>query len=228
MDFKQQAAAKAVTLIKNQSTIGLGAGATVMYMVGFLKAEIENGLHIKLLTSSYETKQFLLQNGIPVGEIKASSYVDIYFDGCDQFDKDLNALKSGGGIHTHEKILASMAREFILVGDESKYSEALDTKFPIVIELLPEALNFIISRTKEIFSGVRIKPRMNEQEKEFTLTENKNYLLDIWFPKWPELSEINPVLKTIPGVIETSLFYNMAQRAIIGGENGTRIIEKHT
>jgi ribose 5-phosphate isomerase A len=227
MDPKKQAAAKAVTLVKNQSVIGLGAGTTMLYMADLLKAEIDKGLHIKLLTSSYETKRFLLNHGLPVGEIKSFTCIDVYFDGCDQFDEDLNALKSGGGIHTHEKLLASMANEFILVGDESKYAERLDTKFPVAIESLAEATNFIISKIKEIFPGVRIKPRTRGLEEEFILTENKNYLVDIWFDQWPVLSTINPTLKTITGVIESSLFYDMVHKAIIAGESGTRIIEKH-
>jgi ribose 5-phosphate isomerase A len=226
MDFKKQAAAKAITLIKNDSVIGLGAGSTMAHMVGFLKEEIEKGLHIKLVTSSVATKQLLLHNGIPVVDIKASASVDICFDGCDQFDKDLNALKSTGGIHTHEKLLASMAREFILVGDDLKYAEKLDTKFSILIELLPEALSFVPAKIKELFPGVRTTPKMDERTGELALTENKNYLLDIWFTQWPELSGINPLLKTITGVIETSLFYNMASKAIIAGENGARIMGK--
>ena len=95
-----------------------------------------------------------------------------------------------------------------------------------MIEFLPEATHFIISKIKEIFPGVRIKPRTSGSEEEFILTENKNYLADIWFDRWPVLSTINPMLKTITGVIESSLFYNMVHKAVISGENGTRIIEK--
>lgn len=226
IDFKKLAAAKAITLIKNHTVVGLGAGSTMAHMVGFLKDEIGKGLEIKLVTSSVVTKQLLLQNGISVVDIKANASVDICFDGCDQFDKDLNALKSTGGIHTHEKLLASMADEFILVGDDSKYAEKLDTKFPILIELLPEALTFVPTKIKELFPGVRTTAKMDSQKNDFALTENKNYLLDIWFTQWPELSEINPMLKTVAGIVETSLFYDMAIRAIISGNDGTRIVEK--
>ncbi|HEV2831425.1 MAG TPA: ribose-5-phosphate isomerase A [Hanamia sp.] len=43
-----------------------------------------------------------------------------YFDGCDQLDSELNALKSEGGNSYAGKLLTSMANEFILIGDESK------------------------------------------------------------------------------------------------------------
>ncbi|MBS1596968.1 MAG: ribose 5-phosphate isomerase A [Bacteroidetes bacterium] len=226
MDFKKQAAAKAITLVKNQSTVGLGAGSTIAYMVDFLKIEIKKGLDIKLTTSSFNTKQLLLHHEIPVMDMKTISSVDICFDGCDQFDQDLHALKSTGGIHTQEKLLASMAKEFILIGDDSKYAEKLDTKFSILIELLPEATSFVAAKIKELFPGVRTTQRMDEQKKEPLITWNKNYLLDIWFNAWPELSTINPLLKTITGVVETSLFYNLAKKAIVAGSAGTSIIER--
>jgi len=226
MDFKKQAAAKAVTLVKNGYVLGLGAGSTMAHAVSFLKEDIEKGLVLKLVTSSFDTKQLLQQNGITVHEVKDFEQIDLYLDGCDQFDKNLNALKSGGGIHTHEKLLAAMAREFILVGEESKYAEKLDTKFPLAVELLPEALGFIFSRIHQLFQHVKTAVRINEKKSAPVVTTNGNYLLDIWYPEWPELSEINPLLKSIPGIIETSLFYGMAQKAIISGEKGTRIVGK--
>ena len=79
----------------------------------------------------------------------------MYFDGCDQFDKDLNALKSGGGIHTMEKLFASMAKEFILVGDDSKYAEQLTTTFPLVLEVLPQAMSFILAKLPFLFGDVK-------------------------------------------------------------------------
>jgi len=65
-------------------------------------------------SSSFKTTTNLLAQGFKVQKPALLKYLDIYFDGCDQFDEELNALKSGGGIHTTEKILATMANEFIL------------------------------------------------------------------------------------------------------------------
>ena len=58
------------------------------------------------------------------------------------------------------------------------------------------------------------------------ITHNGNYLLDVWFSFWPELKNINPIMKEITGVIETSLFYNLAHKAVLAGREGIRILEK--
>ena len=225
-NFKKQAAAKAVTLIKDQSIVGLGAGSTIGFVADFLKIEIERGLNVQLLTSSLDTRRLLEQKNIPVASAGSFEEIDIYLDSCDQFDAALNALKSGGGIHTQEKLLAVMAREFILVCDETKYVEELETKFPLVIEMIPEALDFVQSQVQKLFSLNRTVLRRYEKGSGPVITVNGNYLLDCWFAQWPELSGINPLAKTITGVVETSLFYNIAAKAILAGENGTRILEK--
>ena len=223
MDLKQEAAKKAVTFIQNGFMVGLGAGATMACMVDYLE---EIKLNIQLYTSSTATKMLLQQKGFQVDDIATISHLDIYFDGCDQFDKDLNALKSGGGIHTMEKLLASIAKEFVLVGDESKYAEQLSTKYPVVLEVLPQAISFVQAEVKKMFAMSKAMIRLDSKTSQPVLTENGNCLVDVWFTELPELSNLNSLLKTITGVIETSLFYNMANKAVIAGAGGTKVMEK--
>lgn len=226
MDFKQDAARIAITFVNDHTTVGLGAGSTIGYIIDFLKQKIENGLRIQLVTSSFSTGRLLLRNNIAVQPIGSLKNLDLYLDGCDQVDKDLNALKSGGGIHTHEKLLASMAHEFILVGDESKYIDNFDHRFPIVIELIPEAANYVFDCLQKYFPYSKSYYRISEKKDGYVITENGNYLLDVWLAEWPPLATLNPVLKNITGVVETSLFYQLAGKAIIAGKDGVKIIEK--
>jgi len=224
MDLKKDAARKAITFIKNKNIVGLGAGSTIAFMIEFITEEINKGLGIQLVTSSFTTHQLLLQNGFTVRAIRDVAEIDIYFDGCDQFDKDLNALKSGGGIHTREKLLASMDKQIILVGDEAKYAAQLDTKFPLVIELLPESYRYVLTIIQKLFPNVKTILRMSDKKDGAAITENGNYLLDCWFTSWPDLGLLNTQFKAITGVIETSLFYQLAHKAIIAGKDGITIL----
>ena len=225
-DLKKEAAKKAITLISDKTIVGLGAGSTIGYVFQFLKAQIENGLRIQLVTSSFSTRQFLLKSGFMVQPIAAFKSIDIYFDGCDQLDSELNALKSGGGIHTQEKLLASMANEFILIGDESKLVQNFDNRFPVVIELLPQAVCYVPGCIQNFFPDSKIAYRISEKKDGYVITENGNYLLDVWLGEWPDLSIINPLLKSITGVVETSLFYKLANKAIIAGKEGIKVLER--
>ncbi len=142
------------------------------------------------------------------------------------FDKDLNALKSGGGIHTMEKLLASMAKEFIIVGDEGKWVQAFDEKFPLVVECIPEALAYVKAASRRQFRDIDIKIRNREKSNLPKLTSHGNILLEIWYARWPALAEINPFFKGLTGVLETSLFYHMADRAVMGSSEGPKILSR--
>ncbi len=81
--------------------------------------------------------------------------MNIAFDGCDEVDQILNAYKSGGGIHTLEKIIAKMAQEYVLLVDETKVVEKFDCKVPVVFEIMPEAANYVTSQVEAM--GAKVK-----------------------------------------------------------------------
>ncbi|HSN07929.1 MAG TPA: ribose 5-phosphate isomerase A [Hanamia sp.] len=227
MNFKQEAAAKAITLVNENDIVGLGAGSTMAYAIEFLKRRIEDGLIVKLVTSSFTTHQLLVKENLPVLPTNLFKEIDIYFDGCDQFDKQLNALKSGGGIHTQEKLLASMAKQFVLVGDNTKLVDSFDVNYPLVIEMLPQSLSFVPFKIETLFPEVKTSIRMGDKKDGPVITQNGNYLLDVYFESWSELHHINQSIKNITGVVETSLFYGLASKAIIAGENGVIVLERN-
>ncbi|MDQ6815377.1 MAG: ribose 5-phosphate isomerase A [Bacteroidota bacterium] len=226
MELKQQAAQKAATLVESNTIVGLGAGASIAYLVECLEKSIHDGLVVQFVTSCISTRQLLQNKMLRVNATASFSEIDLYFDGCDQLDDKLNALKSGGGIHTHEKLLAAMSRQFVLIGDEAKLVKTFDVKFPLVLEILPDAVKYVPLKIKQLFVTTRISMRMSDQKDAPLTTEYGNYLVDIYFKSWPELSAVNAILKSISGVVETSLFYGMAHRAIIAGERGVEILEQ--
>ncbi|GEO10091.1 ribose 5-phosphate isomerase A [Segetibacter aerophilus] len=224
-DLKKLAAQKAATLVKDKTVVGLGAGSTIAHLVDFLNASLQSGLDLQFVTSSFSTLQLLHTKKLPVLQTEFLSQIDIYFDGCDQMDRQLNALKSGGGIHTQEKLLAAMAKEFVLIGDETKLVESFDLKYPVVLEILPQSAAFVSRKIEEIFQVAKMVMRMNDKKDGPVITENGNYLVDAYFESWPEIQSINPIFKNVPGIVETSLFYSMATKAIVAGNEGVVVLE---
>jgi ribose 5-phosphate isomerase A len=223
-DYKMEAAQAAIKLIKSGESIGLGAGTTIANLVALLAAENSLASSLTLVSSSFKTTGLMMEHGLNVRSIALTKSLDIYFDGCDQFDNELNALKSGGGIHTSEKILASMAREFILIGDSAKFANRLDTTYPLVIEVLPVALPLVMRQLSCYFPDARIIIRMSDKKDGAAISDNGNLLLDVYFTQLPALDRLNVQVKMIPGVVEHSLFYRMAAKAIIAGPDGIKII----
>jgi len=215
-----EAAKEALKLIRPGSTIGFGAGSTMANLIGLIKGDEALAASLITLTSSFTTRRLLQQQSFAVREMGWTDRVDLYFDGCDQFDRRLSALKSGGGVHTTEKVLASMADEFIIVGDFAKRVERLEPTYPLVLEVIPEALSFVSDRVKKFFNPVKSELRLSNKKDGAVITERGNFLIDCWFDPFPEPAVINDRMAGIPGVLEHSLFYNLAQRAIVAGPEG--------
>jgi ribose 5-phosphate isomerase A len=222
LDFKKEAAGEALKLIRADSTVGFGAGSTMANLIGLIKEDAELAASLKTLSSSFTTRQLLRQQGFSVQDSGSTAQIDFYFDGCDQFDRRLSALKSGGGVHTSEKVLAAMADEFILVGDAGKRVERLGPTYPLVLEVIPEALAYVSDRVKRFFSPARSELRLSDKKDGAVITERGNFLIDCWFDPFPEPAVINERMIGIPGILEHSLFYNLAQRAIVAGPEGIR------
>lgn len=224
-DYKMEAAKASLKFIKNNQVIGLGGGSTIIKLADLIHADENLDLSsLTFVSSSFKTRAYLVEKGLNVKLSSMVSKVDVYFDGCDQLDEQLNALKSGGGIHTSEKILASMAEEFILIGDESKIKPKLDTTYPLVVELLQEALPLVFNTIKLKYPDSITELRMASQKDGAVISDNGNLLAEIRFIELPELKELNTFVKLIPGVADHSLFYQLASKAVIAGAQGVKVL----
>jgi ribose 5-phosphate isomerase A len=223
-DYKLDAAKAALELIKEGQTLGVGAGSTIAKLISLIATECSFAPSLTLISSSFSTSNLILEKGLNLGSTHSIRKLDIYFDGCDQFDRELNALKSGGGIHTNEKILASMAMQFILIGDESKFADQLDATYPLVIEVLPNALPFVLNHLNTTFPDARLNLRMSSQKDGAVISDHGNLLVDIHFSHLLPLKELNTTISQIPGIVEHSLFYRIAAKAIIAGAKGLQTL----
>ncbi len=220
-DLKRRCAREALKMIEDGMVVGLGGGSTISYLVEYIKAA---NLKVKVVTPSVNTKLYCLNNGLEVLHTMATAKVDIAFDGCDEVDNDLNALKSGGGIHTLEKLVAAMAEKYVLLVDESKVADQLAFKHPVVLEVLQDALSYVDVQVKAL--GGKPAIRKSTAKDGFTITENGNLLIDVEFDTVEEIARLEKQLEGICGVIETSLFVDVATMAIVVGDHGIRKITK--
>lgn len=104
--MKKRCAQKALAYIQDGMVIGLGGGSTIAHLARFVK---ESGKQVQIVTPSLETETLCIKLGLPLLPLRQISHVDIAFDGCDEADRQFYALKSGGGIHAREKLIANMA-----------------------------------------------------------------------------------------------------------------------
>lgn len=221
--MKRKCAKEALKYIKEGSIIGLGGGSTISYLVSYIK---ESSLDVSIVTPSFQTEKLCIESGLKVLPTWAVDSISVAFDGCDEVDENLIALKSGGGIHTKEKIIANMAEDYILLVDESKVVKNLEFNHPVVLEIIPESKSSVEKYVKSL--GGYPKLRTSNSKDGVTISDHGLFLMDVEFNKEDikDISKLNDSLKKIIGVVDTSLFYNMATKALVVRENGVRLIER--
>jgi ribose 5-phosphate isomerase A len=221
-DLKKACAKEALKYIKNNTIIGLGGGSTISYLIDYIREDKE--LNVKVVTPSMKTQMLCIKNGLEVLHTCSVDKVVVAFDGCDEVDLNLNALKSGGGIHTKEKLIASMSDDYILLVDDTKVLNTLTFKHPVVLEILQDSLGYVERIVTEL--GGKLTIRNSSAKDGFTISDNGNLLIDVTFENVTDIYKLENSLKNICGVVDTSLFVNVVTKALVTGIDGIRVISK--
>src|SRR3990167_10505661 len=121
--LKIKVARAALEYIPDDVILGVGTGSTVNALIDklpLIKHRIE-----ACVASSVETARRLSALGFMVLDLNVIDDLLLYIDGADEIDSDRRMIKGGGGALTREKILASSAKQFIAMVDETKRVERL-------------------------------------------------------------------------------------------------------
>src|ERR1035441_148729 len=120
-------------------------------------------LNIRCVASSDASHELGLSLGMDVRPLAELPALDVYIDGADEVcvtgAGGLELIKGGGGALLREKIVASAAREFIVVADSTKLVEVLG-KFPLPVEVIQMALPLVEPRLADL--GFTPKLRMKK------------------------------------------------------------------
>jgi ribose 5-phosphate isomerase A len=223
---KKNAASEAVKHVKNGFSIGLGTGSTAAYAIKELGRRVKHeGIRVLGVPTSYEALTLAVENGISTTTLEEHPTLDLTIDGTDQIDPELNLIKGMGGALAQEKIVASVSRKLIIIADSTKKVETLGEKHhPVPVEVLPFAAPVIARRIKQM--GGKPTLRQGSGKVGPVITDNGNVIIDAEFGLIREPSELSSELKSLPGVVETGIFVNMASLAYVGTRSTVEKIER--
>jgi len=193
---KRRAAEAALAYIEENTIIGVGTGSTVHYFIEALAAK--KHLIEGAVASSIDTEKKLRALSIPVIDLNAAPLVSLYVDGADEVTSAKKMIKGGGGALTREKIIATVAKQFICIVDDSKYTDLLGT-FPVPVEVIPMARSFVARKIAGEFNADPVY-------REGVVTDNGNVILDVFGLKLHEPIKIEEAIKNIVGVVESGIF----------------------
>ena len=215
--MKQAVAKAAVDQIQNGMILGLGSGSTAALMIEALALKIKSGeiKDVVGVTTSFQGEVLATELGIPLKSLSSVSEIDLAIDGADEVDPNFQLIKGGGACHVQEKLVAALAKKFIVVVDSSKLVEKLNLDFKLPVEVLPSAWKQV-KKTLEEFGGAGYL-RMAQKKAGPIVTDQGNLILDVTFKDGigkPDFLESR--INNIPGVLENGLFVNLADEVLVG------------
>ena len=213
-NLKKQAAEAAIPYIKNCRILGVGTGSTINHFIDLL-APIKHQFDGAVSSSEASTEK-LLKLGIPVFDLNAVGTLEVYIDGADEINSNLELIKGGGGALTREKIIAAASKTFVCIADQSKLVSRLGT-FPLPIEVIPMARGYV---AREI-TALGGHPVWREN----FITDNGNIILDIHRLDILEPMKLENRLNNITGVVTTGLFAKRsADTVLLASKQGTQTL----
>jgi ribose 5-phosphate isomerase A len=212
---KKFVATLAARLVQDGMVAGVGTGSTIVFLIEELARRTrEEGLKFVAVPTSFQSRILCLDLGIAVRDMQDTASLDLAIDGADEVDGALNLIKGGGASHTREKIVAAMAKEFVVVVDESKLVDRLGSTFAIPIEVLPSARSYVERAIRDLGGDPVL--RIGVRKDGPVVTDNGELIFDVRFAPTADLRAVDEAMHHIPGIIETGLFFGMANKVLVG------------
>eukprot|EP01091_Cochliopodium_minus_P008622 TRINITY_DN1984_c1_g2_i1.p1 TRINITY_DN1984_c1_g2~~TRINITY_DN1984_c1_g2_i1.p1 ORF type:complete len:240 (+),score=65.69 TRINITY_DN1984_c1_g2_i1:168-887(+) len=219
---KKMAAIKVVDEnVKDGMILGIGSGSTIVYVVERLKERVQKEkLNIICLSTSYQSKMLIFDSKLQYADLDQYPEIDLTIDGADEFDKEFNLIKGGGGCHLQEKLLAVNSKKLIIVADYTKQSVHLGEKWKqgVPIEVLPRAILPVTNALTKL--GGKVNLRIAVKKAGPIITDNGGVILDAYFGNIEDPLSLDNKIQKIVGVLETGLFINCTNTIYLGKENG--------
>ncbi|WP_436923318.1 ribose-5-phosphate isomerase RpiA [Halosimplex amylolyticum] len=218
-EAKRRAGESAAAEVRDGTVVGLGSGSTAAHAIRALGREVDGGLDVEGVPTSFQAREIAIDVGIPLTTLDEAD-VDVAIDGADQF-AGADLVKGGGGSHAREKIVDTAADRFLVVADPTKEVDVLD--YPVPVEVLPDARTTVADAVRRL--GGQPELRRADRKSGPVVSDNGNLILDCDFGAMPDPAGLAADLSALPGVVEHGLFVDYADEVHVGTETDVTVFE---
>jgi ribose 5-phosphate isomerase A len=204
-----EAARDEVLKLPAGQVLGIGTGSTVNCFIDALAPHRDH--FAGTVSSSNATTERLLKHGFKVLDPNDVGDLPAYVDGADEIDSSGCMIKGGGGALTREKIIASMAKQFICICDASKQVPVLGA-FALPVEIIPLAQGIVTKELEKLGGKVSLRiaketrSDLGQTPSQAFVTDNGAWILDVAGLKITDPLALESHINQIAGVITVGLF----------------------
>jgi ribose 5-phosphate isomerase A len=209
--------------VRSGMKLGLGTGSTAMPAVRRIGELMRDGAlkDILAVPTSFQTIIECERWGIPLYTLNSKEIggsLDLCIDGADEVDDASLCVKGGGGALLVEKIVAYASKIYAIVVDETKTVRSLGLKFPVPVEVIPEARCTVTKSLEALGATVVLREAVRKAGP--VITEHANLLLDILFKESVDAAALELEINHIPGVVENGFFTRLRPTVFVGRSDG--------
>lgn len=211
------------TLVKSGMRLGLGTGSTAVHAVYRVGELLKEGTLQEILAvpTSFQTVVACQRAGISLTTLNdplVDGQLDLTIDGADEVDPQWNLVKGGGAAMLIEKVVAHASQEYCIMVHSSKLSSRLGEKYPVPVEIVPEAL-VTASRRLESMGG-RVTLRMATKKAGPVISDHGNFVLDVSFAEPFDPRKREAEIMMIAGVTANGIFTRPVSDLFVGYADG--------
>ena len=137
--------------------------------------------------------------------------IDVAVDGADEIDPRADLIKGYGGALLREKVVATMARHFVVLAGAEKLVPVLGTRGRLPVEVVP----FAAAPCRRRVEALGYPPTLRASEGRPVVTDNGNLLLDCRVGPIADPPGLEAALRAIPGLVGTGLFLGMHPTVLV-------------
>lgn len=214
--MKQEVGRAAAAKVTSNSIVGLGTGSTTAFAIQFIGERLASGdlTNVVGVPTSFQSEVLAKKYGIPLTTLDVIDHIDVAIDGADEVDPQKNLIKGGGAAHTREKVVDTLAKQFIVVVDSGKLTDKLGSTFLLPVEVIPMAVTPVMNRLETL--GGKPELRMGIKKAGPVVTDQGNLVIDVKFDYIEDPVTLEATINNIPGVLENGLFVGVTDVVLVG------------
>ena len=217
-DQKRAAGEGAAALVQEGMTVGLGTGTTAAWFVRALGAR---KLNVRGVPTSEATAALAASLGIALLDLDQAGTIDLTVDGADEIGPGLALIKGAGAALLREKLVWEASARCVVIADASKTPGRFG-RFPLSIEVVTFGHVTTAKRIDGVLSdlGIAARATLRMRDGAPVRTDGGNLIYDAACGAIDDPASLARALKQLTGVVEHGLFLGLAERALIGTDDG--------
>ncbi len=223
--MKQAVGRKSAARVQSGNIVGLGSGSTAREAILAIGERLASGelREVMGVATSFQAALESRKVGIPLLDAAQVGAVDLAIDGADEVSPGKCVVKGGGGAHVLEKIVAGLAKKFIVIVDAAKVSPQPGRLVPVPVAVVTQAGPSALRRLEEL--GGNPKIRLAQRKLGPVITDQGHQIIDVWFDEISDPAQLEQQINLIPGVVDNGLFVGLADLVLVGElKNGEPVV----